>query len=420
MNNMNFDEFAAQFGHKSDFVRNIPQGQRAAFQVAATRLHDAGFDWYVADGDLCFGVKPADTPQAWLRAGRFWSDYTLTINVSRTQRNPLPPEIVARLTGSGGVTDEGGTRVRFSIDEFEKLVGNDDFLDTLAEFCGVSEVEGLWPTPRQPLQGRLTEITSMQQVFAGTNAKLAVVQRLTLNPSNRRALKDGFTWHWPMPSVEPDLVVLHFKGKQRREVWVGNYHGTEPARDGDKLFELHVDRFRLVGVHFPDKVDDSALYGGEAGGGSRIYVKNERMNEADSPPIPPDEIKMALTQVRQGQQRFKQMLKELWGTKCAVSGCSEESVLEGAHITPYAIGGGYLYSNGLLLRADIHALYDAYLLSIDADGMVHVANSVQEKVYKDLAGQYLHLPRTHWPERLANALRERHTNFLERQGAVTQ
>jgi hypothetical protein len=43
--------------------------ERAAFQHAAMRLHDKGFDWYIADDDLCFGVKPPDSPRASPEAG---------------------------------------------------------------------------------------------------------------------------------------------------------------------------------------------------------------------------------------------------------------------------------------------------------------------------------------------------------------
>jgi hypothetical protein len=53
---VNFDEFAGKFGSKSDFVRSIPAHERAAFQHAAMRLHDKGFDWSIADDDLCDGV----------------------------------------------------------------------------------------------------------------------------------------------------------------------------------------------------------------------------------------------------------------------------------------------------------------------------------------------------------------------------
>ena len=410
---MNFDEFAAQFGAKSDFVRSIRADERTAFKRAATRLHKEGFDWYIADDDLCFGVKPTDSLRASPRGGRLWKSFKMTINLSSKQFKAMTPALLARLKSSGGIEEMRGSRLRFSIAQFDELVSDAGFLNEFADLCDVSEPRGLWPDQRRELPKDQSEVTSIQQVFGRTNERLAVVQRLTWNRKNRKALKEGFTWHWPRPSVEPDLVVLHFKGDDRREIWVGRYRGTKPARDLDKRFELHVDEFRLVGVHFPHNVHETDLYGGEAGGGSRIYVSNKRFDEEDDERIPPDTVKKVLAQVRQNQGKFKALLKKVWGARCAVSGCREESVLEGAHILPYAVGRDYSKSNGLLLRVDIHALYDAQLLSVDGEGRVHIARTVKDATYSSLVGKRLTMPRAKWPSNLAEMLAERHAEYLE-------
>jgi hypothetical protein len=60
---------------------------------------------------------------------------------------------------------------------------------------------------------------------------------------------------------------------------------------------------------------------------------------------------------RRGQQVFRQRLLDIYGT-CLVTGCDAEGVLEAAHIQPYRGAGTFLESNGLLLRADIHTLFD--------------------------------------------------------------
>jgi hypothetical protein len=410
---MNFDEFAAQFGAKGEFVRSIGAEERTAFKRAATRLHKEGFDWYIADDDLCFGVKPTDSLRASPRGGRLWKSCKMTINLSSKQFKAMTPALLARLKSSGGIEEMRGSRLRFSIAQFDELVSDANFLKEFADLCGVSEPRGLWPDQRRELAKDQSEVTSIQQVFGRTHERLAVVQRLAWNRKNRKALEEGFTWHWPRLSTEPDLVVLHFEGEERREVWVGRYRGTKPARDGDKRFELHVDEFRLVGVHHPHDVDETDLYGGEAGGGSRIYVWNTRFEEKDDDRVPRDTVKKVLAQVRQNQGRFKTLLKKVWGAKCAVTGCREESVLEGAHIIPYAVGRDYAKSNGLLLRADIHALFDARLLSVDADGRVHVAKSVKDTGYSSLQGKRLTLPKAKWPAKLADTLAERHADYIE-------
>lgn len=68
---------------------------------------------------------------------------------------------------------------------------------------------------------------------------------------------------------------------------------------------------------------------------------------------------------RRGQPAFRRALIEAYGGRCAVSGCGVVDVLEAAHIFPFLDGETNTVSNGLLLRADIHTLFDLYLLTVD-------------------------------------------------------
>lgn len=70
---------------------------------------------------------------------------------------------------------------------------------------------------------------------------------------------------------------------------------------------------------------------------------------------------------RRGQPAFRRALIEAYGGRCAVSGCGVLDVLEAAHVFPYLDGETNAVSNGLLLRADIHTLFDLYLLSFDPE-----------------------------------------------------
>jgi hypothetical protein len=66
--------------------------------------------------------------------------------------------------------------------------------------------------------------------------------------------------------------------------------------------------------------------------------------------------------------------------------------LEAAHITPHCEGENYLTANGLLLRADLHTLFDLRLLSIDpASGTVFVSSKLSRE-YQQFAKQRIHLP----------------------------
>ncbi|MBD2425009.1 HNH endonuclease [Phormidium sp. FACHB-1136] len=93
--------------------------------------------------------------------------------------------------------------------------------------------------------------------------------------------------------------------------------------------------------------------------------------------------------IRQGQPRFRRNLIDRYGC-CLISGCSVKDTLEAAHIHPYAENGTNHISNGLLLRADFHTLFDLYLLAIDADLVIHIHPSLRDYIqYMELEGKYL-------------------------------
>lgn len=107
---------------------------------------------------------------------------------------------------------------------------------------------------------------------------------------------------------------------------------------------------------------------------------------------PVDEKVLQQILTRRGQAAFRSALLVAYGSTCSVSGCDDEDVLEAAHIAPHAETQNYRTRNGLLLRADIHTLFDLRLLSIDPrSGMVVVSGRLGP-TYKAFAGQTLRLP----------------------------
>jgi len=74
---------------------------------------------------------------------------------------------------------------------------------------------------------------------------------------------------------------------------------------------------------------------------------------------------------------------------CAITGTSEISVLEAAHIIPYAerFADRDKLENGLLLRSDIHKLFDAHLISINpTTRKVEVSDCIESPDYLSLHG----------------------------------
>lgn len=73
---------------------------------------------------------------------------------------------------------------------------------------------------------------------------------------------------------------------------------------------------------------------------------------------------------REQQADFRAELLLAYGDTCAISNTNVTAVLQAAHINPYRGRKSQIIQNGILLRADLHLLYDAYLISINPDSHV--------------------------------------------------
>ncbi|HZZ18730.1 MAG TPA: HNH endonuclease signature motif containing protein, partial [Opitutaceae bacterium] len=67
---------------------------------------------------------------------------------------------------------------------------------------------------------------------------------------------------------------------------------------------------------------------------------------------------------RRGQKEFRESLLVAYDQRCAITNCDAVDALEAAHIIPYQGSATNNVTNGLLLRADIHTLFDLGLIAI--------------------------------------------------------
>ena len=103
---------------------------------------------------------------------------------------------------------------------------------------------------------------------------------------------------------------------------------------------------------------------------SEYLDENEDENEDDH-------IMIGKYKVRNGQSKFKKLL--IQNRKgCMVTGIKTINALDAAHIVPHALATNYSFDNGLLLRKDIHKLYDDKLLKIDEDGIIHISSDIDK------------------------------------------
>ena len=97
---------------------------------------------------------------------------------------------------------------------------------------------------------------------------------------------------------------------------------------------------------------------------------------------------------RQGQGPFRARLLQHYSGECAVTGESCVDVLEAAHIQPFAASEDHDVTNGLLLRSDLHTLFDLHLIGVDAKGKLVVSPQVASATYRALHGAKLFLPKS--------------------------
>lgn len=105
-----------------------------------------------------------------------------------------------------------------------------------------------------------------------------------------------------------------------------------------------------------------------------------------------DIILRAIVQ-RRGQHNFRSKLLVAYGFCCCVTEETSIQVLEAAHILPYKGEVTNHIQNGLILRSDIHTLFDLRLLSINPDNYtIVVSPEFKSSSYANFAGNCIRIP----------------------------
>lgn len=109
-----------------------------------------------------------------------------------------------------------------------------------------------------------------------------------------------------------------------------------------------------------------------------LNVEKESKNQLILEPQEADRYgKEVLTRVRLGQSAFRVLITDVYSRRCSISGERTLPVLEAAHIKPYEKSGPHFISNGLLLRSDIHKLFDKGYLTITNDFKIEVSKKIR-------------------------------------------
>jgi putative restriction endonuclease len=100
---------------------------------------------------------------------------------------------------------------------------------------------------------------------------------------------------------------------------------------------------------------------------------------------------------RLGQRSFQAVVLSAYGRRCAITGSRIRPVLQAAHVVPLPAGGEHRLDNGLLLRSDVHTLYDGGYLGVDPNHRLLVSPRLREEFqngeqFYAMAGQPITVP----------------------------
>lgn len=130
-----------------------------------------------------------------------------------------------------------------------------------------------------------------------------------------------------------------------------------------------------------------------------MHEPHIRTVELPDTPYAPDnnderKRKNRLQPTRKGQNKFRMDLSNIYGAVCMLTGCAVMKAMEASHINPYRGTKDNHPANGLLLRKDLHALFDYNLIGINPHMFtVQLHPSLKGSHYEELAGKKLHISR---------------------------
>lgn len=95
---------------------------------------------------------------------------------------------------------------------------------------------------------------------------------------------------------------------------------------------------------------------------------------------------------REGAVTFRSSLVRAYGGACVITGCRVVEILEAAHIKPYRGVASNAVNNGVLLRADVHTLFDKGLIWLNESFRVVISSRLGGSEYEIFSGRPISAP----------------------------
>jgi hypothetical protein len=106
----------------------------------------------------------------------------------------------------------------------------------------------------------------------------------------------------------------------------------------------------------------------------------------------PLEFAARMIRARRGDKVLRDTMLRRTGDKCTITGPCPRDLLEAAHFVPFPKGNVNSPDNAMLLRSDLHTLWDLNLIGIEPDtGKIRLARRLNGSCYAELEGQVVQL-----------------------------
>jgi len=174
-------------------------------------------------------------------------------------------------------------------------------------------------------------------------------------------------------------LIAPLKAKGER-VTVGDPIGCIILRDP---FFLPRDEWIPAPASFAKNIVTGRSYDMKSGDGAFLWRQLEdhlgvRQSAVLAESLGPTHGGFTTVQQRLGQGAFRVLITDIYGRRCAVTGERALPVLEAAHIKPISRGGEHRIGNGLLLRSDVHRLFDDGYVTVTKDYSFEVSDALKD------------------------------------------
>jgi putative restriction endonuclease len=193
-------------------------------------------------------------------------------------------------------------------------------------------------------------------------------------------------------------MIQRLRRTEERDPWIGCTILTSPVF-------LPRDEWFPVPVDWASNIVSGRTYTSEDPMAAALWEAVQQRERLVSPLEGQMEISLGeprygaefIARARLGQGTFRILVTDAYNRRCAMTGEKTLPVLEAAHIRSFSEGGPNRTSNGLLLRSDLHTLFDSGYMTVSPDFRIEVSPRIHEEFdngreYYALHGRPLTIP----------------------------